>query len=224
MLADMFLEKDLQPLSAFPQRKPAQRPAIIFKQIERNKNCGRFYRKFINTTGGGMQSLKQSIERERLAGRDNDFSIQNELLRIEFSNLHNKLRKISGQRLARLGSKLDGFSIPKYETSEAIPFRLVLPVGTRRNICDGQRLHGSKRFWNLEGHKSIIYRDSMLREGRGQTEGKPFTLYPSSKLQHSKFRKPSLIYAFVMSRSSTSCELKSRAQRRALPIVGWLGG
>ena len=109
----------------------------IHQQIENQEHRWRFRRELLYPTGGGMDPLKQGIEREYAAvRRDHDLTVQHELLRLKREDHLHQFREIAGERLPGLGLQLHVLSIPENEAAKAVPLWLVLPFGPGGNLVE----------------------------------------------------------------------------------------
>src|SRR5262245_10530443 len=99
-----------------------------------------------------MDALQQRVEgKPAIVGTDN-LAIEDELRRLQCADGLDKLRVIARQRLTGLRLQLDLVAVAEREAAEAVPFRLVLPFRSDRDLIDRQRLHGRKRRAELKRH------------------------------------------------------------------------
>ena len=83
-----------------------------------------------------MDPLQQGIEGKCAAGGNDDLAIEDELLRLQRADRRDQLRKIASHHAAGLRLQLHFLAVAKNYATEAVPFRLVLPVVADRNLFD----------------------------------------------------------------------------------------
>ncbi len=83
-----------------------------------------------------MDTLQQRIKIQMPIVADDDLAIEHELARGELSKRIYEFGKITAQRLSRFGLQHHWLAITKSETAKAIPFRLIEPARTIRNLLD----------------------------------------------------------------------------------------
>ena len=86
-----------------------------------------------------MYALQKVVERKLSFDGNDDLAVQDEALRFQTQRACYDLRKISLQILAALGSESDFSAVPRKDAAEAVPFWLVLPLRSHRDIVDGTR-------------------------------------------------------------------------------------
>ncbi len=103
---------------------------------------GGLCRQPLHSALGRMDALEQVVERERPVVRNHDLAIDGELVGFHVEDGFDQFGKIARQRAARLRSQIDPFAIAKHQTAKPVPFRLVLPAASGRDLVDRKRLHG----------------------------------------------------------------------------------
>src|SRR6185369_6199584 len=115
-----------------------------------------------NTTGGGMNSLQQIVERQAALDWYYQFAVEHKLRRLQLRQRRNHFRKITRQRLPRLRLQLDVLAVAKSQTAKAIPLRLILPLVAFRDFGNQQSFHRQKRRFDWQGHdaSNVRYKKS----------------------------------------------------------------
>src|SRR5262249_59249355 len=103
-------------------------------------------------------ALEQVVERKRPVMRHHDFAIDGEVAGFDVEDGLDQFGKIACQRAARFRLQIDLSPMAKYQTAKPIPFRLILPAASGRDLVDRKRLHG----WERRAHGSFT-----LGAGRG---------------------------------------------------------
>ena len=95
-----------------------------------------------------MDALEQCVERKGAILRDNNLAVYYEALRRQGLKGFNEFGKIARQRPPRLRLEPDFRGFAEYEAAKAVPFGLVLPAISRRDLLDRERLHRGQ--WLLD--------------------------------------------------------------------------
>src|ERR1051326_936055 len=95
-----------------------------------------FTRQFLNTALGRMNSLQQVVEGEAAFDRDRDLAVEHKSLGAQLAEDLDQLRKISRQRLSGFRLQIELRSVAEDETTEAIPFWLILPAVAIGDLLD----------------------------------------------------------------------------------------
>src|ERR1700738_4567126 len=107
-----------------------------------------------------MNALQERVEVRTCALADYEFSVQHKFARRQGQQSGNDLRKIASQRLTSLGLQNDFVTLAKSEAAKAIPFGLIEPAGSAREVF--YRLGFSRRVrrlqWKVDLGKSVFQR------------------------------------------------------------------
>ena len=138
------------------QRLVGQHGAVgVLQQIEHDQQRRRFLGELLHAARRRMDALQQRVEREHLAFGHDDLAVEHEGLGLERAHRLDHVGEIARQRLAGFRLQRDRVAVAEYEAAEAVPLRLVLPLGAGRNLIDRQGLHGGERGTQLTNHGSI---------------------------------------------------------------------
>src|SRR5688500_8775812 len=172
-----------------------------------------------------MDALEQIVEREGSVDRNHDFAIDHESSRTDLAHDLDDVGEIARERLSRLRNEIDAISITKHEAAESIPFRLVLPLTSRRKLVDEKRLHGRVRAGQREGHNSFR-RSNRPRVSLSGLQRSPMPLTRAGTLS---MRKSSIASPFSISFHETGVDTGARGLGRGeytdasvLPHAFWL--
>ena len=83
-----------------------------------------------------MKSQLELIERQRAVHFDDQFAIDDELLRIDRGDCLDNIGEVTRQRLTGLRLQINIAAIAKRDAAKAVPLRLVLPLVASRNFID----------------------------------------------------------------------------------------
>lgn len=156
-LRKMLRGKALEPAAALRERKPDEGlPFSVDEQVEHEEERGQLLRELPDTALGGMDPLEEVVEGESIPDGHDELAVEHEMLRGQLTHGLHDLREIPGQRLPRLGLQLDSVAVPKAETAEPVPLRLVLPVLPFGNFADEQGQHRRKGGRDGERHPSLL--------------------------------------------------------------------
>src|SRR5262245_9528845 len=135
-------EKAFQRGTPFLERATSQQRAIgIDQEIENDQQGRGFLGESLHAARRGMNSLQQRVEGECAVGRNDDFGVEDELLRLERADRRDQLRKISRHRPARFRPHSAFPAVAKAKAAKACPLRPVLPLRPDRDRIDRQCFH-----------------------------------------------------------------------------------
>jgi hypothetical protein len=92
-----------------------------------------------------MDALEQVIEGERALPRHHDLAVDDKRFDFQRAGGLDELGEIARQGAAGFGLQNDISAVAKEKTAKAVPFRLVLPAASGRNLVDRKRLHWRER-------------------------------------------------------------------------------
>src|SRR5687767_5149217 len=97
--------------------------------------------KLSNSTFRRMDSLQELVERKAPVNGDDDLAIEHKPAGRQTSQRFDQFRKITLQRLPRLGLQSNALAVAKRQTTEAVPFGLVEPSVAVWDFVDRKRFH-----------------------------------------------------------------------------------
>src|SRR6185437_4474864 len=115
--------------------------ARIDEQIENHVDGGMRPRERLHAACSGMNAHQQFIERRRVAFGYDELAIENAARDGQCLQRGDNLGEIALEWLARFRSQMDIGAVPKRQTTEAVPFRLVSPLRSLRQGVDRLRFH-----------------------------------------------------------------------------------
>src|SRR6185437_10372262 len=93
-----------------------------------------------------MDALQKIVERKLHAYGNDQLPVQREAPFCKVHGSPSDFRKIAGEISPSLGLQPHAVFGPDQQAAEAIPFRLILPLGSIRQGVDRASLHGKHRF------------------------------------------------------------------------------
>src|SRR5215472_16185403 len=81
-----------------------------------------------------MDALEQIVERELSLDGDDQLAVQDEARRLNGPEVIHHLREVARQRLAGLRLQQDLVAVAEGDAAEAVPFRLVEPLASHRQL------------------------------------------------------------------------------------------
>ena len=112
-----------------------------FQKIEREKQSGRLQRQSLDAARGGMDALKQRIERKFASYLNDQLTVENKASFGQQDCGIRDLRKIAREFVARFRCHRDFLAVTREKAAEAIPFWLILPLVADRYLVDRPCLH-----------------------------------------------------------------------------------
>src|SRR5579872_3318041 len=111
------------------------------QEVESKEQSRLLERQPLYTACGGVNTLKKGVERELTSEFDHQLSVKKKSLFRQYGRRLSHLGKIAGEVLTRFRSHGDALSIALKQATEAVPFRLVLPLFSARDYSHRTRLH-----------------------------------------------------------------------------------
>ena len=102
------------------------------QRIERDERRGRGFRELRSTRRGGMQASHQCSEVEFAVAPDDELAVEDQRGYGEGLNGGDDFREVTREWALVPASEVHALSVPKGETSEAVPLRLEHPAVTQR--------------------------------------------------------------------------------------------
>ena len=106
------------------------------QQIKCDQNSRCLCRQRLYPTLRRVDALEQCIERESPVLRDHELAIHDKVVGLHLQEGFDNFGKIAGQRSPRLRLQIDSPFLTKCQAAEAIPFWLILPAISRRDVVD----------------------------------------------------------------------------------------
>src|SRR6266487_1064450 len=91
-----------------------------------------------------MDALEQVVEREGAVLRHHDLAVEDKGVGLESEGCLDQVGEIARERAAGLGLENDVSSVAEQQTAKSVPFRLVLPATSGRDLVGRERLHRRK--------------------------------------------------------------------------------
>jgi len=89
-----------------------------------------------------VDALEEGVEGEGVILRDDEFSVEDEVFRLELREGVDDFGEVACEGLAGLGLEVDTGVVAEGQAAEAVPFGFVLPVGADGESGNELGVHG----------------------------------------------------------------------------------
>src|SRR6267378_1147287 len=112
---------------------------LASRAVEQDQDSRRFGCEPLDAAFRRVQPHLQRLERECLADRDSELTVEDEAAYLKSTQGRCHLREVAGQRLPRFGAQLHLVSGTEGEATEPVPLGLELPARFLRQLIDELR-------------------------------------------------------------------------------------
>src|SRR5262249_6336426 len=135
--------KGFEPPSPLAEGQLHQNPsAPVHEQIENDELSGMLASKLLYTARRRVNALKQIVEGELAIHRHDDLAVEHESAGPHPAGRTSPPREIAGEGLPGFRLELNRLALAEGQAAEAVPLRLIGPLGSLGKPLDQPRLHG----------------------------------------------------------------------------------